>query len=90
MRERSPLHLRYVRSMNCMVCRAAPPSDPHHVKFAEPRGMSMKVSDRYCVPLCRICHDQVELAGDEEKWWSERGLRPLAVAADLWMGEIPF
>lgn len=89
-RIRSRPHRQFVSLHQCLVCRAAPPSDPHHLKFAQPRGMSIKSSDRFCVPLCRKCHDEVEVSGDERAWWSKKGIDPLVAAEDLWMGEVPF
>lgn len=89
-RQRSRSHRHYVASQPCLVCRAPPPSDPHHLKFAQLRAMSSKVSDEYTVPLCRRCHNQVELAGDERLWWRNAGVDPIRAAADLWQGDVPF
>jgi hypothetical protein len=46
--------------------------------------MSRKVSDELAVPLCASCHRQLHLAGDEKRWWRERAIEPLAIAARLW------
>jgi hypothetical protein len=35
------------------------PSDPHHLRFAQPRALGLKVSDEFTVPLCRDHHRQV-------------------------------
>lgn len=83
-RHRSPAHRAFVRTLHCVVCNASPLSDPHHLKFAQPRAMSLKVSDEFCVPLCRRCHDAVESAGDEVAWWARQGIDPLPLAAELW------
>lgn len=58
---RSEKHLKHVRAMPCCVCGAPGPSDPHH--FAGRRGMSVKASDAFTVPLCRQHHDE----------WHKRG-----------------
>ena len=45
------------------------PSDPHHLRFAQPRALGLKVSDEFTVPLCRGHHRQLHQAGDEAAWW---------------------
>jgi hypothetical protein len=55
-----------------------PASAAHHLRFAQPRAMSLKVSDEFTVPLCVIHHDQLHRSGDE------RALEPLKHAARFW------
>lgn len=90
LRHRTHLHRQYVRRQECCVCGATGPSDPHHLKFAQPRAMGMKVSDEFCVPLCRRCHEEVEVCGDEAGWWVSKEIDALKIAATLWKGEVPF
>ena len=45
------------------------PSDPHHLRFAQPRALGVKVSDEFTVPLCRGHHRQLHQAGNEITWW---------------------
>jgi hypothetical protein len=85
MRERSKPHLSFVRTLRCTICGADPPSDPHHLKFVEPRAMSMKSGDCWVVPLCRRCHDRVENAGNEEAWWERQDIDPRPLAQQLWL-----
>jgi hypothetical protein len=40
------------------------------------RGLSLKVSDEFTVPLCAIHHNENHATGDERKWWEERKLDP--------------
>ena len=47
-RERDREHLRFVASQPCL---GRTPSDAHHVKFAEPRAMGRKVSDKLPFPF---------------------------------------
>ena len=56
----------------------------HHIKFAEPRAMGRKVSDRFIVPICRLHHRELHRYGDEQIWWQKLGIEPLNVAAELW------
>ena len=67
-RLRDKAHLRFVASQPCLVC-GRQPSDPHHLRFAQPRALGMKVSDEFTVPLCRGHHRQLHQAGNEVIWW---------------------
>ena len=51
-RLRDKAHLKFVASQPCLVC-GRQPSDPHHVHFAQPRAIGLKVSDEFTVPLPR-------------------------------------
>jgi hypothetical protein len=82
-RERDRDHLRFVASQPCLVCGRTP-SDAHHLRFAEPRAMARKVSDRFAVPICRLHHRELHRRGNERAWWQSQGIDPLVVAADLW------
>jgi Rad52/22 family double-strand break repair protein len=57
-RIRDKAHLKFVASQPCSVC-GRQPSDPHHLRFAQPRGLGLKVSDEFTVPLCRVHHRQL-------------------------------
>src|SRR6202012_2513762 len=41
-------HRRFVSTQPCLVCGRSP-ADPHHLRFAQPRAMSRKVSDEFTV-----------------------------------------
>jgi hypothetical protein len=76
-------HLRFVASKACLVC-GRQPSDPHHLRFAQPRALGMKVSDEFTVPLCRTHHRQLHQIGDEKIWWQEHKIKPMDIARELW------
>ena len=82
-RLRDKAHLGFVASQPCLVC-GRQPSDPHHLRFAQPRAIGLKVSDEFTVPLCRIHHRQLHQAGNEVAWWGNFNLKPLEVAKGLW------
>lgn len=82
-RLRDKAHLKFVASQPCLVC-GRQPSDPHHLRFAQPRAIGLKVSDEFTVPLCRGHHRQLHQAGNEETWWAERKINSLTIAKDLW------
>lgn len=77
-------HLRFVRSQPCLIC-GRQPSDPHHLRFAQPRAMGLKVSDEFTVPLCRNHHQQLHQAGNESAWWHDLDIKALEIAKELWM-----
>ena len=87
-RLRDRQHLRFVAKQPCLVC-GREPSDPHHLRFAQPRGLGQKVSDEFTVPLCRAHHKELHRAGKEAAWWTQRGIEPLATARELWLGTRP-
>ena len=76
-------HLRFVASQPCLICGRSP-SHAHHVRYAQSKGLSLKVSDEFTVPLCAIHHHQIHTTGEERGWWRERNIDPLVVAGALW------
>jgi hypothetical protein len=54
-RRRSPEHLRFVAQQPCLVC-GRKQSDPHHLRYLQPRALGRKVSDEFALPLCRFHH----------------------------------
>jgi hypothetical protein len=76
-------HLAFVARHPCLICGRRP-AQAHHVRFAQPRAMAMKVSDEFTVPLCAGHHDAVHRTGDERAWWAARDIDALAVALRLW------
>jgi hypothetical protein len=82
-RLRDKAHLKFVASQPCLIC-GRQPSDPHHLRFAQPRGIGLKVSDEFTVPLCRGHHRQLHQAGNEVTWWENLQVDALSVAKDLW------
>lgn len=82
-RYRSRDHIRFVAHRPCLVC-GRKPSDPHHLRFVQPRALGRKASDEFTVPLCRIHHREVHQAGDERAWWMAADIDPLRIARALW------
>jgi hypothetical protein len=82
-RRRDKSHLRFVAAQPCLVC-GRHPSDPHHLRFAQPRALGIKVSDEFTVPLCRGHHRQLHQAGNEVAWWKTVNIDVLPVARQLW------
>ena len=82
-RYRNREHLRYVAHQACLAC-GRKPSDPHHLRYLQPRALGRKVSDEFVVPLCRSHHREVHRAGDERAWWQAAGIDPVKIARQLW------
>ena len=83
-RVRDPAHLAFVASQPCLICGRRP-AQAHHLRFAQPRAMALKVSDEFTVPVCNTHHDQLHRSGDERSWWTRHGiLEPLKYADRLW------
>jgi hypothetical protein len=82
-RYRNKAHLRFVTRQPCLLC-GRKPSDPHHLRFMQPRALGRKASDEFSVPLCRIHHRLVHRVGNEPAWWQEAGIDPIAIARKLW------
>jgi hypothetical protein len=82
-RRRDKSHLRFVAAQPCIVC-GRQPSDPHHLRFAQPRALGVKVSDEFTVPLCRSHHRQLHQAGNEVAWWGNLKIDALGVARRFW------
>ncbi|MBR1254939.1 DUF968 domain-containing protein [Bradyrhizobium sp. AUGA SZCCT0240] len=83
-RQRDRQHLRFVASHPCLVC-GREPCDPHHLRFAQPRGLGQKVSDEFTVPLCRAHHRELHRASKEVNWWTSLGIDPMVSAQSLWL-----
>ena len=81
---RDPKYLKYVRDYYpCAVCGTDQDIQAHHITYAEPRGIGMKNSDRYVVPICPLQHYELHQDG-EKSYWKKKGLEPLIYANMLW------
>jgi hypothetical protein len=81
-------HIRSIVQKPCLVCGRRP-SDPHHLRFAQTRALSSKVSDQFTVPLCRGHHRELHRCGDEAAWWGRQGIDALSAARLLWLESHP-
>src|SRR5262245_25106913 len=82
-RVRDKSHLRFIASQPCAVC-GRHPSDPHHLRFAQPRALGVKVSDEFTVPRCRGHHRQLHQAGNQAAWWDKLKIDALRIARQFW------
>jgi hypothetical protein len=82
-RLRDKEHRTFVSRQPCLVCGRTP-SDPHHLRFVQPRALGRRVSDEFTVPLCRVHHRELHRQGDEAAWWGKLSIDPVPVALRLW------
>jgi ERF superfamily len=87
-RLRDKHHIKWVSKRPCLIC-GRQPSDPHHLRFAQPRALGRKVSDEFIVPLCRAHHRAVHRSSDEVGWWKQAGIDPLGLAQKFWRDTHP-
>ena len=84
----SPAHLVLIRNLPCCICGVSG-SEAHHVKAGTgERGMGLRSTDRWAVPMCHEHHMEVERAGSkkENDWFAQRAVLPGLLAMDLWKG----
>ena len=62
------------------------PCDPHHLRVYEERGVGLKATDKWAIPLTRIEHDQVHTVGAREEvaWFTAKGVNAYRLAELLW------
>jgi len=81
-------HAANIRKLPCCACLKTPAGTIHHLKAGtNERGMSVRSTDKWGVPLCIADHDEVERIGtrNEATWFQDRvGCDPLELAASLW------
>ena len=82
-RHRNRDHLRYVAQQACLVC-GRKPSDPHHLRYMQPRALGRKASDEFTVPLCRVHHRELHRTANERAWWKRIAIDPITMARKLW------
>jgi hypothetical protein len=82
-RLRDKKHLKRVSGLPCLVCNRQP-SHAHHLRFAQRRGMSQKVSDEFVVPLCALHHGDLHQSASEKAWWSRQNIDPVPISSELW------
>lgn len=94
----SAQHLENIRRLPCLKC-GMEPSEAAHVRYAsaaygKASGLQKKPQDRWAVPLCagdhRLARD-AQHQRNEQAFWIEIDVNPLAVATQLWerRGDFP-
>jgi len=62
------------------------PCDPHHLRVSNERGVGLKATDRWAIPLTRDEHEEIHTVGSkkEEDWLLARGIDCYSLANALW------
>lgn len=83
----SPEHLAKIRQLPSCISGKGP-CDPHHLLIKRERGVGLRATDRWTVPLTRHEHDElhrkVHNEKQEEAWFKERGIDCYELADALW------
>lgn len=81
-------HCKAIRQAPCCACLHVPAGTIHHLKSQTgERGASVRSTDRWGVPLCFRCHQEIERAGtkNEVKTFQAWGIADVhALALALW------
>lgn len=84
----SEKHLAAVRKCPCAACLKVPAGTVHHLKSGTgERGMSVRSTDKWGVPLCMVHHEEIERAGtrNEVRTFQAWGIADVhALALALW------
>lgn len=80
-------HLANLRHQPCVACFKEPAGTVHHLKSETgERGMGLRSTDKWGLPMCPICHEDIERSGtkNERAVFLGWGVDPHALAAQLW------
>ena len=85
----SAKHCTLIRQCPCAACLVEPAGTIHHLKSGaakDERGMAMRSTDKWGVPLCPKHHMQIEEAGsrNERQIFLGWGVDPHVLAKRLW------
>lgn len=88
-------HLALIRRMPCAASLVMPGGQAHHIKSSTgERGMGIRSTDKWAVPLCHDKHMEVERIGsrNEVSWFRDHGIEDVRELAEaLWAntGDLP-
>lgn len=87
-------HCGLIRQCPCAMCLRVPAGTIHHLKsHTGERGIGVRSTDQWGVPLCLFCHDSIEKAGtrNEIARFNEVHIDPHELAKALWRasGNLP-
>ena len=92
-------HLAFLRQLPCLACGSTWLVEAAHVSMPicgevvmplnHRKGASLKVADRWAVPLCKQCHMVQHSSNDnsnrgEQDFWARREINPLEAAQALY------
>lgn len=68
---RSPAHRKWVSGHACSACGSTVAIECAHVRVGTDGGTGLKPSDKWCISLCRDCHAEQHILGEQS---FERGI----------------
>lgn len=83
----SEKHLEAIRKLPCCATGKMPGGEAHHMKNTGERGMGLRSTDKWAVPLAHDPHMELEGMGsrNELAWFQKHGIAdPHALADALW------
>jgi hypothetical protein len=92
-RRRSDLHLKWIRTLPCVICGKHGGIHAAHLRAASPRhgklatGIGQKPDDSWTVPLCAEHHILDEAAQHQDQelaFWRQHEIEPFVLALALW------
>lgn len=87
-RRQSGDHLKFIRSLPCVVCLSRKSTQAAHLRAANlgygkrEAGIGAKPSDRFCTPLCPA-HHEAQHRGNELAFWASYNIDPFQIATAL-------
>ena len=90
-RQKSPVHLDWLRTLPCVV--TGQQAEAAHIRFGSwqhgkrETGMGERPDDKWCVPLSPEEHrlgNRSQHTMSERRYWNEKGIDPVIIAALLW------
>lgn len=81
-RRRSPAHRAWVRGFACCACGSTVAIECAHVRTGTDGGTGIKPSDRWCISLCKDCHQRQHVMG-EDTFSRSFGIDMKALAAEF-------
>lgn len=78
-------HLANIRLLPSVLSHREP-CEPHHLRIKQERGVGLKATDRWAIPLTHEEHMAVHMVGSkrEEEWFAAKGIACYAIAYSLW------
>lgn len=80
-------HLELIRKLPCCITGRVPGGEVHHLKSeTKERGMGLRSTDKWGIPMSHAAHMEVEAVGtrNEKAWFLARGIDPHELARSLW------
>ncbi len=89
-RDKDEGHLKFIRTLPCIVCGNNIETECAHVRMADRTvakpmtGIATKCDDRFTVPLCGAHHRNQHDHGNEHEWWLLADIDPIKAALALY------